>query len=125
MSNVFLVPCTAPEKFETGVINSTSVWLKWNRLHVFCYRGILRGYILFYKRKSESVYLNVTVPPTSNKTVLDSLWKFAVYHIKIAGFTSKGLGPISQDVAVKTGEDGKQMYVYESCEKDKRECKLY
>ena len=52
--------------------------------------------------------MNVAVPPTSSDTVLDNLRKFTVYDIHIAGFTSKGRGPVSQDIDVKTDEDGKE-----------------
>ncbi|XP_028409018.1 uncharacterized protein LOC114531606 [Dendronephthya gigantea] len=100
------VPCSAPRNLTGGTTDSSTIWLKWHRLPRSCYRGILRGYTIFYRRKSRpSEWHNVTVPPTSKEVVLENLDKFRMYFFRISGYTSRGHGPVSQIVDVKTNED--------------------
>ena len=49
-----------------------------------------------------------TVNSTRESTTLDNLEKYTWYVIKVAGFTSKGLGPPTpRPLEIRTSEDGK------------------
>ena len=59
-----------------------------------------------YGRKKYSE--NISVSPTRGEVILGNLWKFTIYHIQVAGFTSNGHGPFSETVDIRTDEDGKE-----------------
>jgi hypothetical protein len=101
-----LVPSVAPTQLAAGAINSTSIWVKWSHLSTSSSNGILRGYIVKYRRKKYSE--NISVSPTSGEVILGNLWKFTSYHIQVAGFTSNGHGPFSETFRIPTDEDGKE-----------------
>lgn len=47
-----------------------------------------------------------TVNRSTTEIELDGLEKFTEYRISVAAFTSRGQGPFSADVKVRTDEDG-------------------
>ena len=77
--------------------------------------GVLLGYRVNYslfkrrrKRNSKkNEFYSVTLPPNMLRYEIKDLRKFAQYSITVAGFNSKGSGPSSVQISIKTGEDGK------------------
>ena len=70
--------------------------------------GILQGYRISYEDISYNSTLKVkTVKRYTTETKLQGLKKFTEYKIRVAAYTSRGHGPFSSVVKVKTAEHGK------------------
>lgn len=101
-----------PEAFPTNVTgfnqSSTSLFVEWRHIPQQYRNGILLGYKISYapKKSSQSMF-SKTVNSTRESTTLDNLKKYTWYVIKVAGFTSKGLGPQTpRPLEIRTSEDG-------------------
>lgn len=102
-----------PDEFPANLTgfnkSSTDLYIEWQPLEKKYWNGIALGYKIFYvplipTSEPEKIEL---VDADSNFTTLDQLAKFTWYNIKVAAFTSKGLGPISPEITLQTSEDGK------------------
>ncbi|XP_048584451.1 uncharacterized protein LOC5515158 isoform X2 [Nematostella vectensis] len=77
----------------------THIPITWSPVHSGQIHGILQGYMINYAiinmadEETTGPTFSKTVGPGSTSTVLSGLQSFAVYEIKIAAFTRKGLGP--------------------------------
>ena len=102
-----------PEAFPTNVTgfnqSSTSLFVEWRHIPHQYRNGILLGYKIFYApKKWYQPMFSKTVNSTRESTTLDNLEKYTWYVIKVAGFTSKGLGPQTpRPLEIRTSEDGK------------------
>ena len=81
---------------------------------------MLKGYKVFYRRNDNSSahapeWSVKTVRPNAKATTLGGLDKFAWYNVRVAAFNSKGMGPKSPAVMLKTSEDGKTIVLLFSC----------
>ena len=87
---------------------STSIKVKWGRIHQDQVHGILRGYkILFRAIDDDGDYMvNETIPFTY-EIVLKNLMKFTKYGIRVIGYTSIGDGKASNEINCTTFEDRK------------------
>ena len=110
-----------PEAFPSNVTgfnqSSTSVFVEWRHIPQQYRNGILLGYKIFYTPKnSYQPMFNKTVNGTRESTTLDNLKKYTWYVIKVAGFTSKGIGPLSpRPLEIRTSEDGKSRNLLFRC----------
>ena len=83
--------------------------MEWQHIPRGHRNGILRGYrITYYPTKSYQAVKHKTVDSTRSSTTLSNLTKYTRYVIKVAGYTSKGLGPHPpRPLEIRTSEDGK------------------
>ena len=82
--------------------------MNWNEISEDYLHGILLGYHVNYSEISSNITQNVrTVNGSTTSIKLEELEKFTKYNISVSAFTSKGDGPLSDEVTVSTDEDGK------------------
>ena len=89
--------------------SSTSVGASWQLPAENSRNGIIKGFKLFYKKKSSSVpgtVLSINSDSTLNRN-LTGLDKYTEYEFQVLAFTSTGHGPKSSVVVKRTKEDGK------------------
>ena len=78
----------------------------WNRVPRGYTHGIVRGYLVFYKRQQDLDGNFVNASSLVLAADLENLDKFTVYVVKVLAFTIKGNGVISNETSVRTHEDG-------------------
>lgn len=104
---------TEPDAFPENVTgfdrSSTSLLVEWQHIPRHHRNGILQGYnITYYPKKPYSAVRHKTVDSTRSSTTLSNLKKYTRYVIRVAGYTSKGLGPHPpRPLEIRTSEDGK------------------
>jgi hypothetical protein len=107
-----IVPSVAPNNIEVTVYSSTRIGLVWDAIKASQANGILLGYNVSLswhdKIGNQAQWSNRTALPTGNSVMitLEDLQKYTQHTFKVCGFTSKGCGPWSQDVTVRTHIDG-------------------
>ena len=81
--------------------------MRWVPIERDYIHGILEGYRLSYEDISYNSTKKVTtVNKFTTEIELNGLKKFTEYKIRVAAYTSRGRGPFSLVVKVKTAEDG-------------------
>jgi hypothetical protein len=84
----------------------------WDAIKANQANGILLGYNVSLtwhdKIGNQAQWRNRTALPTGNSVMitLEDLQKYSQYTFKVCGFTSKGCGPWSRDVTLRTHIDG-------------------
>lgn len=102
-----------PDAYPSNVTgfdkSSTSLFVEWQHIPKHHRNGILLGYrISYFPNTSYQAVKHKTVDSTRSSTTLSNLKKFTWYVIKVAGYTSKGLGPHPpRPLEIRTSEDGK------------------
>ncbi|XP_022795623.1 uncharacterized protein LOC111334195 isoform X1 [Stylophora pistillata] len=87
--------------------SSTSLFVEWKHIPPQHWNGILLGYNISYFPKGiyEAVSHQI-VHSSRTSTTLKNLKKFTWYNIGVAGYTSKGQGPLPpQPLVIRTSED--------------------
>ncbi|KAK3749470.1 hypothetical protein QZH41_013442, partial [Actinostola sp. cb2023] len=110
------VPSQAPGNLTaTNFSSDTSIPVSWSSIPYGHARGILRGYRVFYKQVQlageivEDQVVVLTVGPSVLSIVIRNLDNFAVYQIKVLGFTIKGDGVTSDPVYAETCPCSKEL----------------
>lgn len=106
-------PTAPPVNVEAQPVNSTAIQLTWNPPDPQYINGINQGYVIEATRNHENTPEKVIRIPsdTSNmlgkqKGYITQLKKFTDYKISLSCFTSKGQGPKTEPITIKTLEDG-------------------
>ena len=85
--------------------------ISWVAIPIDSRNGILREYVVTYvAQKGGEAEKTVTVRGTETSATLSSLLPYTFYIVKVSGRTNKGLGPVSDDLIVRTSEDSKEHY---------------
>ena len=79
--------------------------VQWNPIKTVSFRGRPLGYVIFFGQ-STAHDRNVSVSPLNNSALLIGLKEFTTYHVQVAAYNRKGLGPLGEQIAGKTDEDG-------------------
>ena len=68
---------------------------------------------MYYQRRAlkQSTWKEWHVSPLSSATEITNLRKFTKYNIRVAGFTSKGVGVQSPIIVAVTAEDGRYYHL--------------
>lgn len=115
-----LAPEAAPLEVSAEALSSTQIKITWKAPKKDSWNGKLIGYHIGYQEYPFNYFQSNATLLTSNysfKTVdikspfdeeiiLQRLNKFTYYSIIIQAFNSRGLGPFSAPVIVRTKEDG-------------------
>ena len=78
--------------------------MEWTDPEIDHQNGIITEYKIHYKLTSDSSWSEKTVSHPTDNTVITGLSHWLDYDIKIAASTSKGYGPDSSSVVIKTDE---------------------
>ncbi|KAL9950402.1 hypothetical protein ACROYT_G042890 [Oculina patagonica] len=98
------VPSEGPTNFTGHNTSSTSLVIKWDQIPQEFIPGILLGYKIFYRRASEPSipYETLTLPPKTLSKELTGLWTYTEYCVRVAGFTRKGDGNLTECLNIVT-----------------------
>ena len=94
--------------------SSTSIQVNWKAIRKSYIHGVLRGYVVLYRRANETNRTTeaVHVGPDTTSLLLRDLWIYTKYAISIYGFTNAGDGRKSKQIVVSTDESGKSANEY-------------
>lgn len=98
-----LVPSLPPPIVVAHGTSYSSVMVTWTDIPEDYTNGILLGYVVRIDDSDQSFY------GCSKTMKIHELEKSKVYKIKVAGYTSKGLGNFSEDVVAITNIDGRSL----------------
>ena len=91
-------------------LSSTSVRASWQLPPVDSRHGIITGFKLLYKRKSQAADSPTILTIKNNSTLarnVTGLHKYTEYEFQVLAYSDVGNGPKSSVVLVTTNEDGK------------------
>ena len=103
------VPFQPPDNFTVTAVSSTSIKASWKLPLAGSNGGIIKGFKLFYKKRSLVGSENTEVINDGNtftKTVT-GLLTYTEYEFQVLAFTLAGDGPKSSKLVERTNEDGK------------------
>lgn len=105
-----LVPCEAPNVTDAIPVTGKSFRIEWDDVPLPCQRGIVIGYYLFYQltslledENSTGIYFE-SANTTENFILVDDLALKSNFSVKIAAYTSKGMGVNSSIFYAMTGD---------------------
>ena len=103
------VPDEPPSNVSLARATKSSVMISWEAIPIDSRNGVLRDYVITYvAQKGGEVEITSTVRGTETSATLSGLLPFTFYIVKVRGRTNKGLGPVSDDLTVRTSEDSKE-----------------
>ena len=102
-----LVPKNAPGLVRGYPLNSSSVYIWWERIPPTKYKEKLQGYRIRYNPVGSQSYEEMNVTSNVTEAVINGLPSTTRYQIKINGFNIVGHGPTSKDLKLKTLSSGK------------------
>ena len=97
-----LVPSSPPLNVESISSSFDEIQLRWEAIPPDEVNGILLYYKIRYRLTGSSSWKRITVPPFVLETSIPNLSENAVHEIKMSGYNSKGDGPLSPWLTVKT-----------------------
>ena len=102
--NLFiLVPSLPPPVVVAHGTSYSSVMVSWEAIPESHINGILQGYVTMLDEIDKRFY------GCDQTMKIEGLEKSKVYRIKVAGYTSKGLGNFSDGVIAITNIDGRSL----------------
>ena len=104
--NLFTGPSRAPGLDSAEAINSTSVFLKWQRVPLEFRNGIITTYTIHFRDAEKNKNNSVIVKATGVSATVNGLRQKAEYKFWLVASSSKGDGPPSATKTAAT--DGKQ-----------------
>ena len=87
--------------------SSTSILVEWYDVPVFDQNGIITGYTITYRSQTENHNGFAIAGPDLLQKELTSLREYVNYDITIRASTSKGDGPDSSPIVIRTDQDSK------------------
>ena len=95
------------------MLSSTSIQVTVLPLPSQFIHGIVKGYLVRYRRADEPLSLGIKRFIRRNQSVvnLTDLEEFTNYSVQASAVSSKGQGPFSSPLYVKTDEDGNLMSI--------------
>ena len=97
------VPSLPPPVVVAHGTSHSSVMVTWAAIPESHINGILQGYVTMIDGIDQRFY------GCEKVTKIEGLEKSKVYNIKVAGYTSKGLGNFSDGVIAITNIDGRSL----------------
>ena len=87
--------------------SSTSILVEWGDVPAFDQNGIITSYNITYSSQTENLNGFAEAAPIDRQKELTGLRKFVNYNITVRASTSKGDGPDSSPIVVRTDQDSK------------------
>ena len=104
-------PASPPENIIATVLSSTEILVNWDSVPSVYQNGIITMYEVLYQPLETFggaiQTLSRNLSGTEMSVVLTDLEEFVYYNISVRAYTSVGEGPYSDDVTVRTNENGK------------------
>ncbi|XP_001623142.2 uncharacterized protein LOC5501884 isoform X2 [Nematostella vectensis] len=100
------VPSFPPENITAANTSSTSLLIQWSPVPKDHANGIILGYKILYRVSgSNGSFSEHRTNADTTATEVTNLTHFTVYDVSVVAFTSKGDGPGSEPLIVKTAEN--------------------
>ena len=87
--------------------SSTSILVEWDDVPDFDQNGIITSYNITYRSKTENHNGFADAGPNERQKEVTDLREYVEYDITVRASTSKGDGPDSSSITVRTDQDGK------------------
>ena len=98
-----------PGNFTGANLSSYELQLKWSDMPYDDWRGIPLGYTILY-RETDAVGSAWNTSSVNGRihlsTIIGGLTAYTNHTLRIAAFTIKGKGNFSEEIVIKTAEDG-------------------
>ena len=102
-----IVPGGSPKSVSGGFVSETELYVTWEKIPVSLQNGIIRSYKIAIRMKDSSEEWNVTsVNSQTFRKDIGGLRYYTLYDVKVAGETSRGLGPYSFPIYIRTDAYG-------------------
>ena len=102
-----LVPENAPVLVKGYPLNSSSLYIWWERIFPTKYKDKLQGYRIRYNPLGSQSYKEMNVTRNVTEAIINRLPSTTRYQIKINGLNKVGHGPTSKVLVLKTLSAGK------------------
>ncbi|XP_022778487.1 receptor-type tyrosine-protein phosphatase F-like, partial [Stylophora pistillata] len=98
-------PTAAPLNVTGHNTSSTSILVEWGDVPAFDQNGIITSYIITYSSQAVNLISFSEAVAIDRQKELTGLRKFVNYNITVRASTSKGDGPDSSPIVVRTDQD--------------------
>ena len=106
-------PATPPQNVQANAASSTEIMVTWEEVLPIDQNGIITNYEVQYEPLQFMESLSTMFVNTTDMAVnLTNLQEYVEYNISVRAYTSVGFGPFSTDIAERTFEDGRCLYIY-------------
>lgn len=97
------------------MVSSTSIQVTLLPLPSEFVHGILKGYLVTYRRIDDLLSPTTVLSLQIDQLVVEltDLNEFTAYSVQASAITSKGQGPRSVPILVTTAEDGTLLFIYD------------
>ncbi len=107
------VPFTPPNNTAVFPLSSTTIGVMWDNVQEIDQNGVLISFEILYVPLETFLFSNKVNTSASNRSLnLTGLQEYVEYNISVRAYTSVGAGPYSNDVTVRTHENGKCYIVH-------------
>ena len=101
-----IAPSVPPGSVSSAAVHKDNVTIRWNSIPEDSRNGRL-NYVVFYRPQNDAVNeQRIAIPGNVLSATIDGLRAFTDYLISVAGETTKGTGPRSDELSIRTDEDG-------------------
>ena len=102
------VPSASPQNFGGYNISKNEILVSWDVVAPDHVNGIILGYYVTWNeiQSSSGEAFNKSVLFPSTNTTFGGLQPFTFYSFQVAAYTIKGKGPFSENITVRTEEEG-------------------
>lgn len=104
-------PSAPPTSIKLALVKAVEVLITWKPPISETLNGVLRSYIIEWRRISDGNVSNITLNGSQNSYNISNLKPFTEYKIRIAAQTV-GKGPFSAWEIIKTNETSKNYLLY-------------
>ena len=105
--NISSEPTAAPLKVRGHNTSSTSILVEWDDVPPFDRNGLITSYTITYRSRTENHNGFVKANRSDRRNELTDLREYVNYTITVRASTSKGDGPESNLIDVRTDQDSK------------------
>ena len=101
------VPSSPPQMVMVASVDPASLNVSWQPPPPIDHNGPLTGYVIQYTMDGSSNAMTVNVTDETTRDIILRLAAFVRYSVMVAAVNSAGPGIFSDDMTVRSGEDGK------------------
>ncbi|XP_065829666.1 receptor-type tyrosine-protein phosphatase F-like isoform X2 [Oscarella lobularis] len=108
-------PTGAPRNMSVvDIVGGKELLVEWSEVSCTEINGLLREYVIYYQRESESTLLHVTASPHSTNFTISNLEPLNEYSVRMRAVTGAGEGPLTSVVKARTAQRGSSSSVTKS-----------
>ena len=101
------VPSSPPQMVMVTSVDPASLNVSWQPPPPIDHNGPITGYVIQYTRVGSSNAMTMNFTNETARDIILRLAAFVRYSVMVAAVNSAGTGMFSDDMTVRSGEDGK------------------